>query len=134
MQLFLHFRSPCLPSVPLGPIPEFLVTELALASHSIPSLTLASASLLSPVLESHFPSAIIVQGSLLPHTLELIYELNDFGRHSVVIVVGETDENVLSKASEQVNVARWADIEAQGKAAPPITSPAPGDRHSFQRD
>ena len=116
-------------TVPLGPIAEFLITELALASHSIPSLTLSSPSLLSPVLESHFPSAIIVQGSLLPHTLELLYELNDFGRHSVVIVAGETDENVLSKASEQVKVVHWADIEAQGKEAPLITSPAPGSHH-----
>ncbi|KAH9999009.1 hypothetical protein BJV77DRAFT_978457 [Russula vinacea] len=91
-----------------------------------------------PVLESHFPSAIIVQGSLLPHTLELLYELNDFGRHSVVIVAGETDENVLSKASEQVKVVHWADIEAQGKEAPLITSPAPGPDDvftvSFYRD
>jgi long-chain acyl-CoA synthetase len=85
------------------------------------------------VLESHSPSAIIVQGSLLPHTLELIYELNEFGHH-FVIVLGETDENVLSKASKQVKVAHWADIEAQGKAAPTITSPTPGNYHPFQPD
>lgn len=83
------------------------------------------------MLESHPPSAIIVHGGLLPHILELIYELNEFGHHSV-IVVGETDENVLSKASEHVKVARWADVEAQGKAAPPITSPSPGDHYPFQ--
>jgi long-chain acyl-CoA synthetase len=126
------FPFPAL-TVPLGPIAEFLITELALASHSIPSVTLSSPSLLSPVLESHFPSAIIVEGSLLPHTLELIYELYEFERHSVVIVVGEMDENVLSNTSGQIEVARWADIEAQGKAAPVIISPVPGNHHSFQQ-
>lgn len=115
----------------LRSIPEFLITELALASHSIPSLTLSSASLLSPVLESHPPSAIIVHASLLLHTLELIYEVNEFG-NQFVIVVGEVDENVLSKASQHVKLARWADLEAQGKEAPLITSPAPGEYHSLQ--
>jgi long-chain acyl-CoA synthetase len=120
-------------TVLLRSIPEFLITELALASHSIPSLTLSSSSLLSPVLESHSPSAIIVHGSLLLHTLELLYELNEFGDY-LVIVVGEADENVLSKAPEHVKLARWADLEAQGKEASPITSPAPGECHSLQRD
>ncbi|SRR6266446_6000301 len=117
----------------LRSIPEFLITELALASHSIPTLTLSSSSLLSPVLESHPPSAIIVHGSLLPHTLELIYELNEFGRH-FVIVVGEADENVISKTSQHVKVVGWADLEAQGKEAPAITSPVPGECYPRQRD
>jgi len=117
----------------LRTIPEFLITELALASHSIPSLTLSSSSLLSPVLESHPPSAVIVHGSLLLHTLELIYELNEFG-HQFVIVVGEVDESVISKASQHVKLARWADLETQGKEAPLITSPAPGECRSLQRD
>ncbi|KAN0115953.1 acetyl-CoA synthetase-like protein [Russula decolorans] len=116
---------------------EFLITELALASHSIPSLTLSSSSLLSPVFESHLPSVVIVHGSLLLHTLELIYELNEYGHH-FVIVVGETDENVLSTATQHVKLARWADLEAQGKEAPLITSPAPGPDDvfttSFYRD
>src|SRR5579863_10513507 len=77
-----------------GPFPEFLITELALASHSIPSFTLASPSLLSPVLESHAPSAIIVDGSILPQALELIYELNE-DEHHYIVVVGETDEKML---------------------------------------
>ncbi len=78
------------------------------------------------MLESHPPSAIIVEGSLLPHVLELIYELNEHGHHFVV-VVGEADENVFSKATERVKVVRWTDVEAQGKATTPMTSPAPGD-------
>ena len=85
------------------------------------------------MLESHPPSAIIVHASLLLHTLELIYELNEFG-NQFVIVVGEVDENVISKASQHVKLARWADLEAQGKEAPLITSPAPGEYHPLQRD
>ncbi|KAH9967940.1 acetyl-CoA synthetase-like protein [Russula dissimulans] len=118
---------------------EFLITELALASHSIPSLTLSSASLLSPVLESHPPSAIVVEGNFLPHALELIYELNELDHH-LVIVVGETDEKVFSQASKHIKLARWNDLEAQGKAAPVVTSSAPGYRPddvftmSFYRD
>jgi len=116
---------------------EFLITELALASHSIPSLTLSSTSLLSPVLESHPPSAIVVEGDFLPHALELIYELNELDHH-LVIVVGETDEKVFSQASKHIKLARWNDLEAQGKAAPPVISSAPGPDDvftmSFYRD
>ncbi|KAN0127527.1 acetyl-CoA synthetase-like protein [Lactarius tabidus] len=116
---------------------EFLITELALASHSIPSLTLASASLLSPVLEAHPPTAVIVDGSFLPHALELIYDLNE-SVHHFVIVVGEVDKTVLSQASDRVNIVRWADIEAQGKEAAPVTSSTPGPDDvftvSFYRD
>lgn len=124
------FSVPVLTVLP-WPFPEFLITELALASHSIPSFTLSSPSLLSPVLESHPPSAIIVDGSILPHTLELIYEMNEH-EHHYVVVVGETDEKTLSKASEHIKIVRWSEVEAQGKAAAtPITSPAPGDCHQF---
>jgi long-chain acyl-CoA synthetase len=117
----------------LRSISEFVITELALASHSIPSLTLESSSLLSPVFEAHLPTAIIVHAHLLLHTLELIYELNEYGNH-FVIVVGEVDENVLPNATQHVKLVRWADLEAQGKEAPLITSPAPGECHSLQRD
>jgi long-chain acyl-CoA synthetase len=112
-----------------GLFAEFLITELALASHSIPSLTLASASLLSPVLEAHPPTAVIVDGSFLPHALELIYDLNE-SVHHFVIVVGEVDKTVLSHASDRVKVVRWAEIEAQGKEVTPITSPTPGNHHA----
>lgn len=124
-----QYNGPPLSVRPLiGPFAEFLITELALASHSIPSLTLASPSLLSPVLESHSPTAVIVDGSFFPHALELIYDLNESGHHFVV-VVGEVDKTVLSHASERVKIVLWTDIEAQGKQAVPITSPAPGNRH-----
>ncbi|KAH9039000.1 acetyl-CoA synthetase-like protein [Lactarius pseudohatsudake] len=116
---------------------EFLITELALASHSIPSLTLASPSLLSPVLEAHPPTAVIVDGSFLSHALELIYDLNESGHHFVV-VVGEADKTVFSHASERIKIVHWTDIETQGKEAVPITGPTPGPDDvftvSFYRD
>jgi long-chain acyl-CoA synthetase len=109
---------------------EFLITELALASHSIPSVTLAARSLFTPVLESNPPSAIIVDGSFLPQLLELIYELHEFVHH-FIIVAGEADEKIISKVSGRIKLALWADIEAQGKAAEPINSSAPGNSHLF---
>ena len=111
-----------------GLVAEFLITELALASHSIPSLTLASPSLLSPVLEAHPPTAVIVDGGFLSHALELIYDLNE-SVHHFVIVVGEADKTVISQASDRVKIVLWADIEAQGKEAVPVTSSTPGSRH-----
>ncbi|KAF8267856.1 acetyl-CoA synthetase-like protein [Lactarius quietus] len=115
---------------------EFLITELALASHSIPSLTLASPSLLSPVLEAHPPTAIIVDGGFLPHALELIYDLNE-SVHHFVIVVGEVDKAVISQAADRVKIVHWTDVETQGKEAVPISStPGPDDVFtvSFYRD
>lgn len=120
-------------TVLLGPFAEFLITELALASHSIPSLTLASPSVLSPVLESHPPTAIIINGTFLPQLLELICELDELVHH-FIIVVGEADEKVLSKMSNQIKLALWTDIEAQGKASAPINSSAPGNHHLFRPD
>lgn len=80
------------------------------------------------MLESHQPTAIIVDGSFLPHALEPIYELKE-SLHHFVVVVGEADKTVLSKASKHVKIVFWADIEAHGKAVAPITPPAPGSRH-----
>jgi long-chain acyl-CoA synthetase len=118
--------SICLPLfiVLLGPFAEFLITELALASHSIPSLTLASSSLLYPVLESHPPTAIVVEGKFLPNLLELMYKLCELAHH-FIIVVGEADEKVLSKVPKQTRLVHWTHVEAQGKAGATISSPAP---------
>jgi len=100
--------------------------------HTILSLTLSSSSLLSPVLKLLSPSAIIVQGSLLPQVLELIYELDEFGRYFVIVLGdSETDASVVSKASKPVKDAHWADLVAQDKAAPTITNPTPGNCHPF---
>jgi long-chain acyl-CoA synthetase len=108
----------------LGPLAEFLITELALASHSIPSLTLASPSLVNSVLESHPPTAIVVEGNRLLDLLELIFKRRELAHHFIV-VVGEADQKVLSKVPKQTRLAFWEHIEAQGKAGTTISSPAP---------
>lgn len=103
---------------------------MALASHSIPSFTLASPSLISPVLDSHPPSAIVIDAAFLPHVLELIYDSNELAHH-VVIVLGEPDNRTTEIASKHIKLVRWNDIEAEGKQGQPLTSPAAGVFYSI---
>lgn len=100
---------------------EFLISDLALAAHAIPSLTLSSPSLLSPVLESHPPSAIIVNAKFLPQLLELIYDSRETGHHTV-IVVGETQGKYPANAADQVNILNWADVEREGAKSEKIAA------------
>jgi hypothetical protein len=71
---------------------------LALAAHGIPSFTLTSLSLLSEVLESHPPSAIVTHASFLPQLLELIYDSAE-GEHHTVIVVGDASAPTVCSTS-----------------------------------
>jgi long-chain acyl-CoA synthetase len=91
---------------------EFIISDLALASHSIPSFTLTSLSLLSSVLDNHPPSAIITEAEFLPQLLELIYDTNE-GSHHTVIVVGEPDVK-FARSLGQVRVVKFSDVERQG--------------------
>ncbi|EKM55644.1 uncharacterized protein PHACADRAFT_161674 [Phanerochaete carnosa HHB-10118-sp] len=104
---------------------EFLLSDLALASQSIPSFTLTSISLLSPVLDSHPPSAIITEAEFLPHLLELIYDTNE-GSHHTIIVIGEPDVK-RAQGLNQVRVLKFSELERQGalleQAAPSATDP-----------
>ena len=94
------------------PSTEFLISDLALASHAIVSSTLTSKALLSPFLDHHPPSAIITDAEFLPHLLELIYDA-DGDSHHTVIVAGELPTK-LSQGLEQVRILKWDDIERQG--------------------
>ncbi|KAA1471333.1 acetyl-CoA synthetase-like protein [Dentipellis sp. KUC8613] len=109
---------------------EFLITDIALASHSIPSFTLSSPSLLSPVLDNHPPTAIVIDAGFLPNVLELIYDTNELSHH-VVIVVGEPDSKALEQAAEQIKLVRWSDIEEEGKRGEKLTSPTPDPNDVF---
>ncbi|KAI0693739.1 acetyl-CoA synthetase-like protein [Cytidiella melzeri] len=108
---------------------EFLIADLALSSHSIPSLTLTSSSLLSQVLEEHPPSAIITHADFLPHLLELVYDANEGSNH-VIIVVGEPDAKLIRKL-EQTQVLRWDDIESQGAQLDAVVVTTPEPSHVF---
>ncbi|THH09235.1 hypothetical protein EW146_g8735 [Bondarzewia mesenterica] len=109
---------------------EFLITDLALASHSIPSFTLSSPSLLSDVLEIHPPTAIVIDASFLSNVLELIYDSNEVSHH-VVIVVGEPDSKALATAARHIKLVRWADVEAEGQNGPELPSPIPDPNDVF---
>lgn len=105
-------------------ITEFLISDFALATHSIPSFTISSPALLSPVLEAHPPNAIITLGKFLPHVLELIYDSRE-SEHHTVIVVGDYDTNVAAKAGASIRVLKWADVEAEGTKGEAVISAAP---------
>ncbi|KAJ8475403.1 hypothetical protein ONZ51_g6581 [Trametes cubensis] len=108
---------------------EFVIADLALASHSIPSFTLSSLSLLSPVLDSHPPSAIITQASLLPQLLEHIYDSNESNHHTIV-VVGDIDSLNLPRLNN-VKIMRWEDLERQGTSIEKVTLPTPDPNDVF---
>ncbi|RDX48303.1 acetyl-CoA synthetase-like protein [Lentinus brumalis] len=106
---------------------EFIISDLALASHSVPSFTLSSLSLLSSVLESHPPSLIITEAEFLPHLLELIYDSNESEHHSIV-VVGDVSASQYRQV-QNVKIVHWDDIERQGASLdkPILSTPEPSD-------
>ncbi|KAG9318430.1 hypothetical protein JVU11DRAFT_521 [Chiua virens] len=94
---------------------EFLIADLALAKRSIVSFTLSSQKLLSRVLETHPPSAIIVGADFLPALLELIYDAKEHDHK--VIVVGKIDAEIHPKAAREVEILNWSQVEADGAQA-----------------
>ncbi|KAI0336359.1 acetyl-CoA synthetase-like protein [Cubamyces sp. BRFM 1775] len=108
---------------------EFVIADLALASHSIPSFTLSSLSLLSLVLESHPPSAIITQADFLRQLLEHIYDSHESNHHTIV-VVGDIDSLKLPRLNN-VKIVRWEDIEHHGASVDKPTLPVPDPNDVF---
>ncbi|KAJ7738483.1 acetyl-CoA synthetase [Mycena maculata] len=104
---------------------EFIIADLALASHSIPSFTLTASNLLSPVLESHPPSAIIIHASMLTQILELIYDAGEANRNHTIVVVGEPSTHAMASVASKVKVLKWADVEREGIRVEKIMSPVP---------
>lgn len=88
-------------------------------------MTLSSAILLSPVLESHAPSAIITHAFFLPQLLELIYETDKRTTEQIIIVVGEPTQQALSSVASNVKILRFADLEREGVKVDKILSPLP---------
>jgi long-chain acyl-CoA synthetase len=113
---------------------EFLITDLALASHSIPSFTLTSPTLLAPVLEAHPPTAIVIDAGFVPHVLELLFDAAEAAHH-VVVVVGELDKQTASRIANRIRLVRWSDIEAEGASGEQLAPPTPpGKYYSFSID
>lgn len=88
-------------------------------------MTLTSSNLLSPVLETHPPSAIITHAEFLPNLLELIYDAGEEGRHHTIVVVGEPSPSVMASVASKVKVLVWADVEREGIKNSKIMSPLP---------
>lgn len=99
---------------------EFLIADLALAKFAISSMTLCSPTLLSRVLETHPPSAIIVDVDFLPRLLEV---LPNGGHQLKIIVVGQYEEKAMSKSSRELEIITWAQVEADGAKAADSTPP-----------
>ncbi|PIL23838.1 hypothetical protein GSI_13589 [Ganoderma sinense ZZ0214-1] len=102
---------------------EFLVADLALSALLVPTFTVASASVISPVLESHPPSVIITNPELLQHVLELIYDAHE-SEHHTIVVTGDISGLNLPKV-DHVKILMWDDIEADGAAAAKAALPVP---------
>lgn len=91
---------------------EFLIADLALAKHSITSMTLCSSKLLSRVLETHPPTAIITDAEFIPLLLEQIYDAAEHDHK--IIVVGKYEGKHHSESAGRVEVVPWAQIETDG--------------------
>ena len=102
-----------------------MIADLTLATHSVPSFTLSSLSLLSHVLENHPPSIIITQADFLRHLLELIYDSNESEHHTIVAVGDITSANL--PRVDNVKILKWDDVEAQGASADKPALPVPGE-------
>lgn len=98
---------------------EFVIADLALAKHSIVSITLSSRKLLSRVLEVQPPSAIIVDAHFLPHLLELIYDAKEHDHK--IIVVGQTD--IIQPKADRVQILDWTQVEADGAQVASVVIP-----------
>ncbi|KAJ2933950.1 hypothetical protein H1R20_g3106, partial [Candolleomyces eurysporus] len=104
---------------------EFLLADLALASHSIVSYTLSSSTLLPSVLESHRPNAIITHAFMLPKLLELVYDTSDRTVQHTIVVVGEPSPQALASVASNITILKFADVEREGVRVEKILSPIP---------
>ncbi|KAH8833558.1 hypothetical protein DL96DRAFT_1666671 [Flagelloscypha sp. PMI_526] len=110
---------------------EFLISDLALAAHSIVSVTVTDSTLLTPVLEAYPPNAIITHAELLPHLLELLYEADDEDQNHTVIVVGEPTTQALAKVASKIKVINFEDVEREGNKVAKTLTPPPQPSDTF---
>ncbi|KAF8507259.1 hypothetical protein JB92DRAFT_2961403 [Gautieria morchelliformis] len=97
---------------------EFLITDLALASQSIVSFTLASFSLLTAALVRHAPTAIIVPEQFLEQILEHLKDLRQSAHHFIIVLGDEKGKCDLYSQQSGIRILRWEDIEAKGGTVP----------------
>lgn len=106
-------------------LPEFIVADLGLSLHSIESITLASSTLLSAVLDAHTPNAIITHAFLLPHLLEHIYDSGNQHTQYTIVVVGEPSAQTKASVASNIKVLDFAEVEREGFKSQKILSTLP---------
>ena len=89
--------------------------------------------MLSPVLDSHSPAAIITHAFLLPQLLELIYDSADRHTQHIIILVGDPSTQAMASVASNVKVLGFADLEREGFKVEKILSPLPSLHPSFQK-
>ncbi|KAK0228337.1 hypothetical protein IW262DRAFT_1350397 [Armillaria fumosa] len=104
---------------------EFIISDMALAMHSIPSFTIAATNLLAGILESHPPTVIVTHAELLLQLLELIYDAGESDQHHTIIIVGEPSAQAMARVASKVKVLKWEDVEREGVKTEKILSPVP---------
>ncbi|KAF8590544.1 acetyl-CoA synthetase-like protein [Ramaria rubella] len=106
---------------------ELLITDLALANHSIVSFTLTEISLLIPTLEKHAPTTIIIQQSFLEHILEHVADLRQSAHHTIIVLGDNKQTSDLHSQRSGIRILRWEDLENQGKIMLKPSTPSPGN-------
>ncbi|KZT44133.1 hypothetical protein SISSUDRAFT_977041 [Sistotremastrum suecicum HHB10207 ss-3] len=97
---------------------DWLITDLALAQSSIASFTTPSLRLLVPLLDTHPPSAIVIEAHFVPTLLETLTESHD-ARHHTVIVRGEDPAAIqLLQAQSVIKWFQFEKIESEAALRP----------------
>ncbi|KAK0210546.1 hypothetical protein DFS33DRAFT_1293946 [Desarmillaria ectypa] len=104
---------------------EFIISDMALAMHSIPSFTITATNLLAGILESHPPTVIVTHAELLLQLLELIYDAGESEQHHIIVIVGEPSAQAMARVASKVKVLKWEDVEREGVKTEKILSQAP---------
>ena len=104
---------------------EFVISDLALASHSIVSLTLTSPKLLSSIIKAHPPSAIICHAFLVPQLLEHLYDEGHRHVEYTIIVVGEPTKGMMASVASNLKLLQFEDVEREGTKRQKLLSPIP---------
>lgn len=93
------------------------------------SFTLSTPSLLSKTLESHTPSTIFIDHSILEILLEHITDVHQ-STHHCIIVFGDSKQASVSLSQKlNMRILRWEDILDKGKTVSKLPTPPVGMYH-----
>ncbi len=107
-------------------MPEFIITDFALAAHSITSVTLTSQELLKQVLETQQFSAIIATADIVPRVLEHIYASGTNSKAHTIVIAGEISPQVSASIASNIQVLKFSEVEREGVKVEKVLSQVPG--------